>query len=105
MLVTFSNDPRQPYTPAQARAQLDIADAFFQENSYGQTSLAVDVFGWYTLPIGNTTCDRTQIATYARQAANPSVFAGKKAQANAAKPLRQTETPLAGKGEVRSFHA
>ena len=69
LLVNFENDPRQPYTIAQQRAWFDRIDAFYRENSYGQTSLAVDIFGWYTLPVSNTSCTTSSIRSYAMQAA------------------------------------
>lgn len=69
LLVNFSNDPRQPYSLAQARTKYADVDSFFRENSYGQTSLDVEIFGWYTLPVSNATYNISQIQTYARQAA------------------------------------
>jgi hypothetical protein len=69
LLVNLANDPRQPYTIEQARASLAVTDAFFQENSYGQTSLEFDLHGWYTLPINATACTYTAVRTYALQAA------------------------------------
>jgi Gametolysin peptidase M11 len=69
LLVNFSNDPRQPYSVAQARTKYADVDSFYRENSYGQTSLDVEVFGWYTLPVSNATCNISQMQTYARQAA------------------------------------
>src|SRR5206468_520380 len=43
--------------------------SFFKENSYGQTWLAGDVVGWYTIRLDGTTCDSGAIATYAEAAA------------------------------------
>jgi hypothetical protein len=39
------------------------------ENSYGQTWLTGDVFGWFTLPMTSGTCDYTTLASLADQAA------------------------------------
>ena len=69
LLVNLANDPRQPYTTEQARASLAVTDAFFREDSYGQTSLEFDFHGWYTLPINGTSCTYTSVRTYALQAA------------------------------------
>ena len=44
-------------------------NAFFQENSYGQTYLTGDVVGTYTLPMSSSVCDYNQIASLAEQAA------------------------------------
>ena len=70
ILVNFQDDPVQPYTVADAqRAVFGTANAFFQENSYGQTSLSGNVVGWYTIPVSVTTCDMAQIASGAQSAA------------------------------------
>ena len=44
-------------------------DAWFREVSYQQTSLAVDVVGWYTLPVTTAGCDIALLQSKARQAA------------------------------------
>jgi M6 family metalloprotease-like protein len=70
MLVNFQDDAVQPYTIADAQnAVFGTANSFFQENSYGQTSITGDVVGWYTIPVSVTTCDTSQIATAAKNAA------------------------------------
>jgi hypothetical protein len=60
LLVNFSNDPSQPYTPAQAASTVfsgpTSVSSYFQEESFGATSLSGDVFGWYTLPVSNSGC-------------------------------------------------
>jgi hypothetical protein len=60
LLVNFSNDPSQPYTPAQAASTVftgpTSVNSYFQEESFGATSLSGDVFGWYTLPVSNAGC-------------------------------------------------
>lgn len=61
MLVNFQDDPREPFTVEEARSFVfGEASDFFYENSYGQTWLAGDVYGWYTLPT-TTTCSDTVI--------------------------------------------
>lgn len=68
-LVNFPDQPMQPWTVQQARDLVfGEASDFFDENSYGQTSLEGDVFGWATLPI-NATCKQSTIAWEANQAA------------------------------------
>jgi hypothetical protein len=60
LLVNFSNDSSQPYTPAQAAGTMFTGPAsvssYFQEESFGATSLGGDVFGWYTLRASNGGC-------------------------------------------------
>jgi hypothetical protein len=69
ILVNFSNDPSQPFSPADVRTSFDWVSDFFVENSYQQTSLVTDVVGWYTLPMSSTSCDYLQIRSLAQQAA------------------------------------
>ena len=69
ILVNFSNDRSQPYTVAQAKTGYGAVDAWFREVSYQQTSLAIDVVGWYTMSVTNASCDYTKIQTDARKAA------------------------------------
>jgi alpha-galactosidase-like protein len=70
LLVNFQDKATQPWTTTQVRdIVFNSVDSFYRESSYGQTWLAGDVFGWYTLPISSATCDQNAIATYAKQAA------------------------------------
>ena len=70
MLVNFQDDVVQPFTAASAQnAFFSSASNFFLENSYNQTWLTGDVVGWYTIPVSVTTCDTSQIATDANNAA------------------------------------
>ena len=70
IMVNFQDKQTQPFTKEQAQSVMfTTTNAFYQEASYGQTSLTGDVFGWYTIPVSSTTCDTTSIATYAQQAA------------------------------------
>ena len=69
LLVNFSNDPSRPFTVGAMRHCDDVTDGFYRANSYGQTSLSVDVFGWYTLPMTNAGCPYTTIKAKADQAA------------------------------------
>jgi len=69
ILVNFSNAPSQPYTVAQAQTGYAGVDAWFREVSYQQTSLAIDVVGWYTMSLTDAGCDYSLIQIKARQAA------------------------------------
>jgi len=69
ILVNFSNDRSQPYTLGQAQTGYGGVDSWFREVSYAQTSLVIDVVGWYTLPITNASCDTFVIQSRAREAA------------------------------------
>ena len=69
ILVNFSDNPAQPFTVAQAQTAYGALDAWFREVSYQQTSLAVDVVGWYTLPVTTAGCDIALLQSKARQAA------------------------------------
>ncbi|HYY69974.1 MAG TPA: hypothetical protein VE734_09585, partial [Terriglobales bacterium] len=73
ILVNFQDDVVQPYTVADVQNTFfgtgSTLNSFIQENSYGQTSLTGTVVGWYTIPVSVTTCNTSQIATYAQSAA------------------------------------
>jgi M6 family metalloprotease-like protein len=70
ILVNFQDDPVQPYTVADAQNAFFVsANNFFLENSYGQTSLTGAIAGWYTIPDSVSTCNTSQIATDAQNAA------------------------------------
>src|SRR5262245_59851339 len=74
LLVNFANNPTQPYTVATAQnVVFNTTSNFDLENSYGQTSLTGDVFGWYTIPLSSTVCDYSTLATQAR---SPATAAG-----------------------------
>ena len=70
ILVNFSNNPTQPYTVATARSVVFTQTSNWDlENSYGQTWLTGDVFGWFTIPVSSSVCDYTSIDSYGQQAA------------------------------------
>jgi hypothetical protein len=70
ILVNFQDDAVEPYTVADAQNMYSSAvNNFFTENSYGQTSITATVVGWYTIPDSITTCNMSQIATDAQNAA------------------------------------
>src|SRR4029450_1571116 len=62
--------PPPPYPPAPAPSvTFDATTKYSLENSYGQTWLTGDVFGWYTIAANSTNCDTTTWANLADQAA------------------------------------
>lgn len=70
ILINFQDYAIQPYTVADAQNMFfGAANDFFMENSYGQTSITGSVVGWYTVPDSITTCNMSQIATDAQNAA------------------------------------
>ena len=70
ILVNFQDNPSIPYNYSTAQdVTFNSTNAFYLENSYGQTWLTGDVFGWYTLPMSTGTCDYNQVASLADQAA------------------------------------
>jgi hypothetical protein len=73
ILVNFQDDPVQPYTTADVQNMFfNTVNNFIVENSYGQTSLTGAVAGWFTIPESITTCNMTQIASDAQNAAAAS---------------------------------
>jgi len=71
MLVNFQDKATQPYTVATARSTVfNTTSNFDLENSFQQTWLTGDVYGWFTIPLSSTVCDSSSIASYAKQAAS-----------------------------------
>jgi hypothetical protein len=70
LLVNFPDNPAQPWTLNQVRnVVFTDTNNFDLENSFQQTWLTGDVYGWFTLPMSFTICDPTTLAIYAKQAA------------------------------------
>jgi hypothetical protein len=69
ILVNFQDKQTQPITPDQTRSVMTTTSNYYREGSYGQMWLTSDVFGWFTIPVSSTTCDRAAIASAAQQAA------------------------------------
>jgi hypothetical protein len=70
ILVNFQDDAIQPYTVADAQNMIfGSVNNFIMENSYGQTSINGTVVGWYTISDSITTCNMSQIASDAQNAA------------------------------------
>ena len=74
ILVTFQNNPITPYTTQFATDVVfsgsKSVSNYFLENSYQQTSLTGDVFGWFTIAQDNTVCELTKMENLAIQAAS-----------------------------------
>jgi gametolysin peptidase M11/alpha-galactosidase-like protein len=70
ILFNFQDNAATPYTTAAAQSvTFDATSKYYLENSYQQTWLSGDVFGWYTIAAKSTTCDTTTWANLADQAA------------------------------------
>ena len=69
-LINFSDNALQPYTTDYARnVVFSTTSNFDLENSYQQTWLTGDVFGWYTIPLASTACDYNTLASQAQSGA------------------------------------
>ncbi|HMK28640.1 MAG TPA: discoidin domain-containing protein, partial [Terriglobales bacterium] len=70
ILVNYQDLTIQPYTVADATtAVFTTLNNFIKENSFNQTSLTGDVFGWFTIKVNSSACDFNQIQTLADAAA------------------------------------
>ncbi|MDH3475713.1 MAG: hypothetical protein OEM59_18700, partial [Rhodospirillales bacterium] len=70
LMVNFQDDKSKPYTASEIAAVMDgSSNDFLLENSYGQTWLNTDIFGWYTLPLNSSGCPIFEIKQAAQQAA------------------------------------
>ena len=77
ILVNFNDNTTQPYSLATAQSVMNTTSNFDMENSYAQTfltgiantSMAADVYGWFTINQSSTVCDYSTTATLAEQAA------------------------------------
>jgi Gametolysin peptidase M11/RTX calcium-binding nonapeptide repeat (4 copies) len=77
VLFNFAGDRRQPFTVEHARRVLFTGDAsvntYFREASFGQTGIAGDVFGWFTIPDRAVDC---RFAQWGRAAQALAAFLG-----------------------------
>lgn len=70
ILINFASDTSEPWTTTEAQnAVFNTANAYFQENSQGQTWLSGEVLGWFTLQMDPAGCPTTDIALQANNAA------------------------------------
>ena len=84
ILFNFQNDTSQSYTQEHARqvtfTASNSANAFYQETSFnkvgleGKLRIDGDIYGWYTIPHDNTSCDYSAWASAARIAAAADSF-------------------------------
>ncbi|HKY90231.1 MAG TPA: Ig-like domain-containing protein [Nevskiaceae bacterium] len=76
LLLNFQDAPdNRPWSDAQVRDMFfGTVSGFYRENSFGQTWLAGDVHGWYTVPYSSTECP--QLADIASAAASAAGNAG-----------------------------
>src|SRR5262249_44127238 len=73
LLVNFSDNTAQPYTKATIQTTVFTNTSNFDlENSYGQTWLTGDVYGYFTIAQSSTVCDYNTLATQAKSAATPA---------------------------------
>jgi len=71
IMVNFQDAPSdKPWTTSQVNSLVfgEVSN-FFKENSSQQTWLTGSVAGWYTIPVNSTVCSGSDIANYAKQAA------------------------------------
>jgi hypothetical protein len=70
ILVNFQDKQTQLFPASYARdVVFNQTNAYYRENSFHQTWLTGDVFGWLTIPSSYTTCDTLEIGTQAKAAA------------------------------------
>lgn len=75
ILVNFTDEATQPYTPAYAQSMIfNSVSNFDYEASYQQTWLTGDVAGWFTINSSSTTCDYNTIASQAQHAATAAGY-------------------------------
>jgi cysteine-rich repeat protein len=57
VLVNFLDNSEEPTDVGGVENHMAVINDFFVENSYGQTWLNTNVYGWFTLNIDSTGCD------------------------------------------------
>lgn len=69
ILINFQDNVSVPYAPSTAyQVTFGPVNEYYQANSYGQTWLTGEVFGWFTIPMSMSSCNYSQAATLADQA-------------------------------------
>lgn len=70
ILVNFNDAPTQPVSVAGANDLVfgTVSDLFW-EASYKKTFLSGDTFGWFTIPLASTSCDKPTIEAEGNKAA------------------------------------
>lgn len=74
ILVTFQDNPIQPYTIDTARNLLNTTNDYFKENSSNQMWLNTDVAGWFTIANNSSLCDTNTISSLSNTAAQNAGF-------------------------------
>lgn len=70
LLVNFQDNQAQPISQSTAYSRVfDSTSKFFQENSFDQTWLSGEVFGYYTIALSGSVCDPDALAAQANAAA------------------------------------
>lgn len=73
VLITFTDNTAQPYTPAQAAGvtfgNTNSVAAYYAETSWGQLTLTGDVFGWWAIPNTDDGCATSTWASSANSVA------------------------------------
>lgn len=73
MLINFTNDTQQPWSPASVHDVMFNAassvNRFYQDASFGTVSVSGDVVGWFTIPLDNSGCNYNGWANAADSAA------------------------------------
>lgn len=79
LLVNFSNDMSTPVSQAEMDNILfsgtSSVNAYYQENSFNQTSLTGQVFGWFNLSQTNSSCE-TNFYNWSTEADNLAIASG-----------------------------
>jgi chitodextrinase len=74
LLVNFTSDTRQPWTPSHVNDRFfgasDSTAAYYAEQSYGQVGVSGDVYGWLTVDQPTAGCNIDAWASAARSAAS-----------------------------------
>jgi hypothetical protein len=74
LLFNFTNDRSEPWSTAQASSTMFTAAgsvaSYFQEESFGATTMTGDSFGWYQLPVSSSGCAIDSWAAAANQMAS-----------------------------------
>jgi len=73
--INFSDQPAQPWTVEFADNVFNnMVRSWFEEGSYGQTSLVADVIGWFTIDAPSTSCASGTFRTLGEAAARAAGY-------------------------------
>jgi Gametolysin peptidase M11/NPCBM-associated, NEW3 domain of alpha-galactosidase len=74
VLMNFSNNTTQPFSPSTISSVNAQVQNFYAENSYGEASLNFTVTGWHTISAANNPCDYYTWASQADAAVTTAGF-------------------------------